>query len=236
MNESLPTLYLLPISIAFPEEKAFVTDEILEAVHKIKVLVVENVRTARRALKKIDPTIQIENYEWIAYDKHQGWPSSEIKNKFEEKANIGLMSEAGCPAVADPGEQVVQWAHEMNYSVNPLVGPNSLLLALMASGLNGQAFKFNSYLPIEKIQRVKAIQQFEQESHQQRITQLFIETPYRSKELFEALLSTLKPSTRLCVALGLKTDAQYIKTQTIKDWKKNKLEIQKIPTVYLFLA
>lgn len=236
MCDQSPILYLLPVSIANPEQEAFVTAEILQAITHVDVFVVENLRTARRALKKINPEVHIEDFNWIAWDKHSGWPSIEIKKVLESGKNIALMSEAGCPAVADPGEEVVGWAHEFNYRIDPLVGPNAMLLALMGSGLNGQRFKFNSYLPIDKVQRNKKITQLEIASQKEAMTQLFIETPYRSAELFDVLLNQLKPSTKLCVAMGIKTENQWIKTLTVKEWKINKIEILKIPTVFLFLA
>lgn len=229
-------LYLIPIAIANPEEKPFHTPEIETAIKQCEGFIVENARTARRALKKVMPNMEIDDFQWIVYDKHKGWPSEEIKQAFSKNKNWGLLSEAGCPAVADPGELVVKWAHESQYQVKPLVGPNSILLALMSSGLNGQHFKFSSYLPIDKKKCIFQIKKLEQESKQEKLTQIFIETPYRGQELFKLFLQHLHPKTLLCVAAGIQTENEFIETHKVEDWKINKVNIHKIPTVFLFLS
>jgi 16S rRNA (cytidine1402-2'-O)-methyltransferase len=148
---------------------------------------------------------------------------------------MGLMSDAGCPGVADPGAELVKLAHELGFKVEPLVGPNSIILALMASGLNGQSFAFNGYLPREQKDRIKKIQWYERIAKQQKQTQLFIETPYRNLNLFEDLLNELDPNTMLCVAADITSQNEFIKSMPVYKWKKEKPDINKKPAVFLFL-
>jgi 16S rRNA (cytidine1402-2'-O)-methyltransferase len=153
----------------------------------------------------------------------------------QEGKNIGIISEAGCPGIADPGQELIAIAQEMNAQVMPLVGPNSILLALMASGMNGQQFRFIGYLPIDGHNRRKAIRELEAESKKMHCTQLFIETPYRNNQLIESVLKNCKPGTKLCIAVDLTGKDEWIKTKTIADWKKEKLDIHKRPAIF-FLA
>lgn len=229
-------LFLIPISIDQPEEHAYTSAEILHAVEKCKTYFVENARTARRALKKIKNDLDISSLNIIAFDKHQGWPMDKIRQAFLEGGSSGLMSEAGCPAVADPGEIIVNLAHQLKVKVQPLVGPNSILLALMASGLNGQNFKFSSYLPIDKKELIQKLRNLEQESLKFGTSQIFIETPYRNNELLNILLDQLKGNTLLTVASGIQTEKERIYTDKVSNWKKNKWDLHKIPTVFIFLA
>ncbi len=159
--------------------------------------------------------------------------SDSFRKKIKEEKTIGIISEAGCPGVADPGQQLVAIAQEMNIEVKPLVGPNSILLALMASGMNGQQFQFPGYLPIDNPERIKAIKELEAESAKKKCTQIFIETPYRNNQLMEALLKYCHPSTKLCIAVDLTGKKEWIKTKTIADWKKNKPDIHKRPAIFL---
>ena len=156
-----------------------------------------------------------------------------FKQKIKEGRTIGIISEAGCPGIADPGQQLVGIAQELNIDVKPLVGPNSILLALMASGMNGQQFKFNGYLPIKNPERNNTIKELENESAKKNCTQIFIETPYRNNQLLEALLSNCQPSTKICIAVDLTSDKEFIKTKMVADWKKNKPDIHKRPAIFL---
>lgn len=229
-------LYLIPISIWEPEKQAWVTEEIKEAMLNSKGFFVENARTARRAIKKVLPSLNISEKIFVEFDKHEGWPEKEIKSHLSKTGKWGLISEAGCPAVADPGEDIVRWAHKFNVNIKALVGPNSILLALMASGLNGQSFQFLAYLPIDKRELNNTIKNLEKESKKQNKTQIFIETPYRSQDMLKVLINVLQNSTLLCVASGINGPKEQILTKSIKEWKNIKLDIQKVPTVFLFLA
>lgn len=174
----------------------------------------------------------IDNFEWYNMTDTSG--SSDIfKKKLKENKTIGIISEAGCPGVADPGQALVEIAQQMNAEVKPLVGPNSILLALMASGMNGQQFQFQGYLPIETQQRIKAIKELETESVKKKCTQIFIETPYRNNQLIEALLKTCNKSTKLCIAVDITGKKEWVKTKSISAWQKEKPEIHKRPAIFL---
>ena len=204
-------------------------------VKQCQVLFVENERTARRYLKTLAKEIVIDNYEWftMAVD---GDTAKTFRKKINEGKIIGIISEAGCPGIADPGQQLTEIAHEMNVEVKPLVGPNSILLALMASGMNGQQFKFNGYLPIKNPERNNAIKELESESAKKNCTQIFIETPYRNNQLLDALLNICQPSTKICLAADLTSEKEFIKTKTVNDWKKDKPDIHKRPAIFLLYA
>jgi 16S rRNA (cytidine1402-2'-O)-methyltransferase len=159
-----------------------------------------------------------------------------FKEKLQQGKNIGIISEAGCPGVADPGQILIAAAQEINAEIKPLVGPSSILLALMASGMNGQQFQFVGYLPIDNHEKIKAIKELEAESQKKNCTQIFIETPYRNNQLIEALLKNCKSSTRLCLAVDITGKNEWIKTKTIADWKKEKTDIHKRPAIFLLLA
>ena len=225
------TVYLIP-SMLHEEGMQSVPSYITEIVKQCQVFFVENERTARRYLKILAKEIIIDNYEWFKIDTNDKTTDSFRKKIKEEKA-IGIISEAGCPGIADPGQQLVAIAHEMNVEVKPLVGPNSILLALMASGMNGQQFRFAGYLPIRDHERNKAIKDLETDSVRRNSTQIFIETPYRNNQMMEALCKNCNPSTMLCVAVGLTGQNEWIKTRTIAEWKKNKPDIHKRPAIFL---
>jgi len=215
---------------------------ILDAVKNCQVFFVENERTARRYLKLLWKTclpgeeIVIDDYEWFAIDKVEQEVQNIFRSKLKEGKNIGIISEAGCPGIADPGQLLVATAQEMNATIKPLVGPSSILLALMASGLNGQQFQFVGYLPIENVQKIKAIKELEAESQKKNCTQIFIETPYRNNQLIDGLLKTCRSSTKLCIAVDLTGKNEWIRTKTIADWKKEKIDIHKRPALFLFCA
>ena len=228
------TVYLIP-SLLHEEGLTSIPSYITDIVKQCRVLFVEEERTARRYLKKLDKAIVIDNYEWITMTNEN--PNIEsFRKKIKEGKTIGIISEAGCPGIADPGQQLVAIAQEMNVEIKPLVGPNSILLALMASGMNGQQFKFNGYLPIKDHERNKAIKELESESAKKNCTQIFIETPYRNNQLIDALLNIFQLTTKICIAVDLTSDKEFIKTKTVADWKKTKPDIHKRPAIFLIQA
>jgi len=209
---------------------------IIDAVKDCPIFFVENERTARRYLKKIWKKIVIDDYEWFDINKAEDEIQSVFKQKIKERKNIGIISEAGCPGVADPGQALIAIAHEMNAEIKPLVGPNSVLLALMGSGMNGQRFQFVGYLPVNEHERVKAIKELEADSHKRNCTQIFIETPYRNNQLVESILKTCRPTTRFCIAVDLTSEKEWIRTMEIKEWQKDKPDIYKHPAIFLIYA
>jgi 16S rRNA (cytidine1402-2'-O)-methyltransferase len=236
----MATLYLIP-SLLHEEGINAIPPYIVDAVKNCGVFFVEKERTARRYLKSIwkavvpGQEIVIDNYEWhvIAEDLN----SLEIfKQKLKGEKNIAIISEAGCPGVADPGQKLIAIAQQLNIVIKPLVGPNSILLALMASGMNGQQFQFVGYLPIDNQERNKTIKDLEAESKKKNCTQLFIETPYRNNQMLEALLKNCNASTRLCLAVDLTGVSEWIKTKTIADWQKESIDIHKRLAIFLLLA
>ena len=204
-------------------------------VKQCHVLFVENERTARRHLKILAKEIVIDNYEWFTMAVDDDTAKA-FRKKINEGKIIGIISEAGCPGIADPGQQLAEIAHEMNVEVKPLVGPNSILLALMASGMNGQQFKFNGYLPIKNPERNNTIKELESESAKKNCTQIFIETPYRNNQLMDALLNICQPSTKICLAVDLTSEKEFIKTRSVTGWKKDKPDIHKRPAIFLLYA
>ena len=228
-------VYLIP-SLLDENGIEAIPSYIITAVKDCRVFFVENERTARRYLKQIWKEMIIDDYEWFAIHKAEEEVQDIFKEKLEEGKTIGIISEAGCPGIADPGQLLVKAAQEMNVEIKPLVGPNSILLALMASGMNGQQFQFVGYLPIDSHEKVKAIKELEAESQRKDCTQIFIETPYRNNQLIETLLKTCKPSTKLCIAVDLTGKEEWIKTKTIGDWKKENVNIHKRPAIFLLLV
>ena len=231
---SKPAVYLIP-SLLDEEGISAISPNVVEVVKKCQVFFVENERSARRFLKKVWKEIIIDDYEWYKVsDTLQ--VSDTFKQKINEQKNIGIISDAGCPGIADPGQQLVALAHEMNAVVKPLVGPSSILLALMASGMNGQNFEFVGYLPVKDPERIKSIKELESVSQKKKSTQIFIETPYRNNQLIDALLKNCRPSTRLCIAVDLTAGNEWIRTKTIGDWKKQVPDIHKRPAIFCLLA
>lgn len=209
---------------------------IIDAAKDCQVFFVENERTARRFLKSIDKNIVIDNYEWFPIHKAEEDQKTIFIDKIKEGKNIGIISEAGCPGIADPGQLLIEAAQQMNATIKPLVGPSSILLALMASGMNGQQFQFVGYLPIDQQQRVNALKELESTSKKKNCTQIFIETPYRNNQLIETILKTCQPNTQFCIAAELTSVNEYIKTKKIGDWKKEKTDFHKKPVIFLLLA
>ena len=228
------TVYLIP-SLLHEEGLRAIPSYITDIVKQCQVLFVENERTSRRYLKTLAKEIVIDNYEWFTMAVDDATAKA-FRKKVNEGKTIGIISEAGCPGIADPGQQLTAIAQEMNIEVRPLVGPNSILLALMASGMNGQQFKFNGYLPIQNPERNKAIKELEGESAKKNCTQIFIETPYRNNQMLDALLSACNPSTKICIAVDLTSEKELIKTRSIADWKKDKPDIHKRPAIFLLHA
>lgn len=207
---------------------------ILNAVKTCEVFFVENERTARRFLKKLWPEMVIDNYKWHSIHKTEAVAKQEFRKVLKQNKSVGILSEAGCPGIADPGQLLVEAAQEEGAEVNPLVGPSSILLALMGSGMNGQMFRFNGYLPIEDHQQGKALKALEAEIQKTGCTQIFIETPYRNNRMLEAILKNCTAQTKLCIAVSLTGEEQRIITRTIAEWKKTvKPELHKKPVVFL---
>ncbi|MBS1655584.1 MAG: SAM-dependent methyltransferase [Bacteroidetes bacterium] len=237
----MPEVYLIPSLLDETGIQA-IHPCITEAVKNCSVFFVENERTTRRFLKQVwkkylpAEDIIIDNYEWFAIHKAEADVQDQFRQKIKEGKNIGIISEAGCPGVADPGQLLVQVAQEMNVTIKPLVGPSSILLALMASGMNGQQFQFLGYLPIDNHERIKKIKGLEAESHHKNCTQIFIETPYRNNQLLETLLKACKPTTLLCIAANITGDTEWIKTKTITAWQKQTIDLHKKPVIFLVLA
>jgi 16S rRNA (cytidine1402-2'-O)-methyltransferase len=229
-------IYLIPTTLGGDSIESVIPQNINEIVSGIKHYVVENIRTARRFLKKIDRNINID--ELTFYELNKRTKRREIENFLKpalQSQNMGIISEAGCPGVADPGADIVKIAHEKNIRVIPLTGPSSIVLSLMASGMNGQNFAFIGYIPIKKPDRIKKIREIENYSYVNNQTQIFIEAPYRNQHLLKDIIETCSDNTRLCVACDITLESEYIKTKTIKNWKNSLPDINKRPTIFLLL-
>lgn len=234
---TLGVLYLIPIPIA--EEQLHTIPESVKALSvSLKYYFVENVRTARRYLKQVDKSINIDTITFSEINQRNPADINLLKLWLEAGYEVGVMSEAGCPGVADPGSILVEKAQEMGAKVIPQVGPSSILLALMASGFNGQSFRFGGYLPIKNPMRLKAIKQMEDWSKQRDETQIFIETPYRNAALVEDLIQQCKGTTKLCIAANITGETEMVKTMPLSQWKKHYqlLDIQKTPCIFLIQA
>lgn len=228
-------VYLIPTVL---EEKAIETipPYVLDSVKNCRVIFAENERTARRFLKTMSKDIVIDDYEWFTIHKTESEMVNTFRQKIREGKNTAIISEAGCPGIADPGQVLIAAAQEMNVTIKPLVGPSSILLALMASGMNGQQFEFIGYLPIDNLERNKAITAMEATSQKKNSTQVFIETPYRNNQLLETLLKTCRPATKLCIAAELTGANECIKTKTIAAWRQEKTDFHKKPVIFLLYA
>jgi len=202
-------------------------------IEHVRVFFVEEIKSARRLLKKINPQIVID--ECTFYDLNEHTPLKDTEEHFRHSVDkdIGIISEAGCPAVADPGAEVVLLAHKQGRDIIPLVGPSSILMALMASGLSGQSFAFNGYLPKDKEERIKKLKDLEKRSAIEKQTQIFMEAPYRNQNLLEDVLQNCHPASLLCVAVDIMNPTQTIKTQSIRDWKSQTTDINKKPALFL---
>ena len=230
-------LYLVPTIIAEGTAAQVIPQQIFWTLKNIHFFVTENTRTSRRYLSSLKIYDSIEQLTFNVLDKEtKETELSTLLAPLNEGHNIGVISESGCPGVADPGAMAVRFAHQNGITVIPLVGPSSILLALMASGLNGQSFAFHGYLPIEAKEASKKIKELEKESINKNQTQLFIETPYRNNQVLDHFLNSLKESSLLSIALDLTGSTEFIQTKSIKDWKLNKPALPKEPAIFSFLA
>lgn len=233
------TLYFIPVPLTEDTTPQQVLPaEVITQIHQLQHFIVENEKTARHILAASGhPTPMRELHLYLLNKDTPTKALNTLLQPLQKGLDVGLMSEAGCPGIADPGANLASLAHHKGFKVAPLIGPSSLLLSLMASGLNGQRFTFLGYLPAEKNERVKTIKGIEFDSKKQQATQLFIETPYRNQHVLEDLIATLQPQTRLCVACNVTGKDELIVTKTIADWKKATLpDLHKKPTVFLLLA
>jgi 16S rRNA (cytidine1402-2'-O)-methyltransferase len=231
------TLYLIPSVITDDGSLDSISPQIRNALPAIQHFLVEEPRTARRFLSSLKIYESIEPLQFSVLDKNTR--PEELPVMFAplfNGKNVGILSESGCPGVADPGSIAVRYAHRFGVKVKPLVGPSSILLALMSSGLNGQKFCFHGYLPIDGKEGAQAIRQLEKESRTKNQTQVFIETPYRNNSIFQTLIKNLQPQTDLAVALDITGENELIDTKTVQNWRTQSVEFPKKPAIFLFLA
>ncbi|MBE6298199.1 MAG: SAM-dependent methyltransferase [Bacteroidales bacterium] len=227
-------LYLLPVTLGDTPTATVLPAYNSEVIAGIRHFIVENVRSARRFLRKVDPLFDIDGSQFYELNKHTSPEAvSAYLAPLSKGLPVGVISEAGCPAVADPGADVVAIAQRKGYKVVPLVGPSSIILSVMASGFNGQSFAFNGYLPVKPDERVKRLRQLEQRIYNEEQTQIFIETPYRNGKMVEDILATCRPQTKLCIAANLTCEGEYVRTRTVKEWKGRVPELSKIPCIFL---
>ena len=230
----IPALYLIPNLLGETPVEQVLPAYNHDIIMGIRHYIVEDVRTARRFLKQVDRSIDIDQLTFYTLNKHTKPDEiSGMLKPLEEGNPMGVISEAGCPAVADPGADVVAIAQRKGLKVVPLVGPSSIILAVMGSGFNGQSFVFNGYLPIEPDERIKTLKKLEQRAYTENQTQLFIETPYRNAKMMADILKACRPQTHLCIAAGLTTQDEYIRTRTVKEWGGKLPNLDKIPCVFL---
>lgn len=231
------SLYLLPSLLGDTGVEQVIPAGTQALLRQIKVFAVEELRTARRYLKKVDRSIDIDALTFLELNEHSGPAQVEAILPHLASGDVGIISEAGCPGIADPGAELVALAHRKGIRVVPMVGPSSILLALMASGFSGQHFSFNGYLPIPRPERTKALKQYERQSAAENRTQLFIETPYRNLALLEEMIASLQPSTRLAIACDLTTPGEYIRVLPISQWQRETPPaIHKRPALFLLYA
>ncbi|MEG1580863.1 MAG: SAM-dependent methyltransferase [Bacteroidaceae bacterium] len=230
-----PALYLIPVTLGDTPLERVIPTYNHQIVINIRHFIVEEIRTARRFLKQVDKSIDIDALTFYPMGKHStALDYASYLQPLEQGLPIGVISEAGCPAVADPGADIVAIAQQKGLKVIPLVGPSSILLAVMGSGFNGQSFAFNGYLPIDPSARTKKLKHLESLVYSEDQTQLFIETPFRNIKMFQELLAILKPHTRLCIAAGITCENEYIRTLTIHEWKKFPMpDFNKVPAIFL---
>ncbi|MBT8255652.1 MAG: SAM-dependent methyltransferase [Bacteroidia bacterium] len=234
MDPQLGNLYLIPCTLGDTPPLEVLPFLVKKAVEEIDHYIVEHERHSRRFIKSIHPRKSQPDLQFSLINKYTD--PLEIPAMLEpclKGINVGLMSDAGCPGIADPGATVVAEAHARGIRVIPLVGPSSILMAMMASGLNGQNFAFNGYLPIDKQERKAMIKRLEKLSSEHDQSQLFIETPYRNDQMMESLLSTLNAGTRLCIACDITLPSEFIRTKTVEEWKKEKVDLNKRPTLFI---
>lgn len=234
ISEKKSKLYLVPVTLGETDIQRVIPDYNMNIIKGLKYFIVENIRSARRFLKSVDKEIDINELIFFELNKHT---NTEIISTFiqpiSEGNDVGIISESGCPAIADPGCDIVALAQQKNIDVVPLVGPTSIILSLMASGFNGQQFTFNGYLPIDEKDRKTKISKLESRIYNNNETQIFIETPFRNKKLMSELQKYCSPQTKLCIACNISCEDEMIKTKTIKEWQKHNIEIQKKNCIFL---
>ncbi len=232
---SIGKIYLIPIPIAEGALNTLSADVATHTEH-LRYYFVENARTARRFLRSLHASLVLEELTMSEIDKHTGTDVKTLKQWLKEGKDVGVMSESGCPGIADPGAEIAAIAQSMGAEVIPVTGPSSIILSLMASGLNGQSFAFNGYLSVKDPARSQEIKALENASRKKEQTQIFIETPYRNDVMLADLLRNCDDTTRICIAKNVSAPDAYIKTKTVADWKKEIPTIGKVPTVFLLLA
>ncbi|MDY2615052.1 MAG: SAM-dependent methyltransferase [Treponema succinifaciens] len=236
MEKIESALYLIPVTLGETEYQKVLPEYNKKILRGIKNFIVENRRSAIRFLKLADSSIDIDSLEFLELNEHSDLAriSNYLDPLLKKKLPMGIISEAGCPAVADPGAAVVEMAQKKNLKVVPLSGPSSMIMAVMASGLNGQSFAFNGYLPVKPNERAAKIRQLENRAWNEKQTQLFIEAPYRNLKMLESILNSCRNETLVCVAAGLTTEQEFIKTLSVAEWKKsNEPPINKVPAIFL---
>lgn len=234
MLDSLGNLYLIPTRLGDNAPLEVLPISVKKIIESVDYYIVENEKTARRFIKKISSGKSQASLKIYILNKYT--ESSELPSFLEacqSGKSVGLLSEAGCPGIADPGAEIVKIAHQKNIRVIPMVGPSSILLALMSSGMNGQSFTFNGYLPIDKSERKAKLKQLERLSFEQNQSQIFIETPYRNNKMLEDICSALQNQTRLCVACDITLPTEYIKTKTVAEWKRTTVDLHKRPAIFI---
>jgi 16S rRNA (cytidine1402-2'-O)-methyltransferase len=228
------TLYLLPSLLGETAYNEVLPDKNREIIGSLRHFIVEDIRTARRFLKQVDKDIVIEDLTFYELNEHTTVAQiASLLTPLKNGNNVGLMSDAGCPGIADPGADVVAMAHAADIKVVPLVGPSSIFLALMASGMNGQNFAFNGYLPVKSDEKAKKIRDLERRALSDNQCQVFIEAPYRNNKLFDDFLTVCNANTRLCVAADITTATEFIETKSIIHWKKKRPDLHKRPTIFI---
>lgn len=231
----MKALYLIPVTLGDTPIEQVLPSYNHDIIMQIRHFIVEDIRSARRFLRKVDREFPIDDSTFMEMGKHADSKQfSQYLEPLRKGESIGVISEAGCPAVADPGADVVAIAQREGLQVIPLVGPSSMILAVMSSGLGGQSFAFNGYLPVDPADRSKKLKMLEARAWNEGQTQLFIETPYRNLKMFQSLLASLRPQTRMCIAAGITTPDEWIRTLTIEKWKKQQLpDLSKVPAIFL---
>jgi 16S rRNA (cytidine1402-2'-O)-methyltransferase len=228
-------VYLIP-TVLYEESLETIPAYILDAIKECQVFFVENEKTTRRFFKKLWKEMVIDDYQWFAIHKAEEAVKQEFLQHLKAGKNIGIVSEAGCPGVADPGQHLVAAAQKAGIQIKPLVGPNSILLALMASGMNGQCFQFHGYLPIDSLERKNKIKDVENDSQRRNCTQIFIETPYRNNALVKDILANCKETSLLCMAVDITGPTESILTKTVRNWNQNIPDIHKRLAIFLLHA
>lgn len=227
------TLYLIPTTLGESDLNTVLPENNTIITRQIRHFIVEDIRTARRFLRKMDGSFPIDDSSFFVLNKHTSEKEiASFLNPIAAGFDVGILSEAGCPGVADPGADIVYLAQKKNYTVVPFVGPSSILLALMASGFNGQNFAFVGYLPIDNTERGKALKKLETRAFNENQTQLFIETPYRNMKMLEEIIKHCQPNTLLCIAADITLKTEFIKTKTVNDWKKSLPDLSKRPCIF----